>query len=310
MAKWSLADIPDQSGRRALVTGATDGLGLETALALAGKGAQVVLSGRNPQKGEAALTRIRQVHPLAEVTFEPAELGDLASVRALAERVSHLPLHLLVNNAGLMALPRREATADGFERQLGVNYLSHFALTGLLLDALRQASAPRVVSLASLAHRVGAIHEEDLQLRLSYAPFRAYAQSKLAMLMFAGELQRRSDANGWGVFSAAAHPGGSNTNLISSSHGPQGQTSAFMRVGERLAARVMQSAADGALPTLFAATAPDATPGGYYGPSGLLEIKGAPSPAKRSPASRDTEAAARLWAVSEKLTGVRYGDAA
>jgi NAD(P)-dependent dehydrogenase (short-subunit alcohol dehydrogenase family) len=204
---WTVSDIPDLGGRRALVTGATDGLGLQTALALAGRGAQVILSGRSPAKGQAALERIRAAWPAADVAFEPADLSDLAQVRDLARRTGGDPLDMLVNNAGIMGLPQRRETADGFEMQLGVNYLAHFVLTGELLDALRRGAMKRVVSLSSLAHVGGRLDFDDLQSSRTYTPFKAYGQSKLAMLMFALELQRRSDAHGWGLVSTAAHPG-------------------------------------------------------------------------------------------------------
>jgi NAD(P)-dependent dehydrogenase (short-subunit alcohol dehydrogenase family) len=299
---WTPADIGDLSGRRALVTGATDGLGLETALALAARGARVILTGRNPDKGARALDRIRREHPAADATFEPAELGDLARVRSLAHRVGTEPLDILVNNAGIMGVPR-STTAQGFEAQLGVNYLSHFVLTGTLLEALRQAPSPRVVSLSSMAHRMGRIDFDDLQGERSYSPFRAYAQSKLAMLLFADELQRRSDAHGWGLTSVAAHPGFARTNLMHA----DGASKAMARFGELLAPLVSHSAAEGAQPQLLAATRPDIAPASYWGPTRMGEMKGPPGPAKRAPQGRDTAVAARLWDVSQRLTDFPFG---
>ena len=302
---WTPADIPDLHGKRALVTGATDGLGRETALVLAGKGATVVLAGRNPTKGAAALDRIRAAHPSADITFEPVQLGDLATVRSLAQRVGAQPLDILVNNAGVMGVPRAD-TVNGFESQLGVNYLSHFVLTGALLGALRSAPAPRVVSLSSLAHRAGKIDFDDLQARQGYKPFKAYGQSKLAMLMFALELQRRSDRHGWGLTSAAAHPGFATTNLMHA----EGASKAAAKVGELIAPLFSHSAADGAQPQLLAATRPELPPASYWGPNGFMEIKGAPAPATISKAAADPTAAARLWEASQALTDNPFGPGA
>ncbi|UQV17916.1 SDR family oxidoreductase [Brevundimonas albigilva] len=252
MATWTTDDIPDQRGRLAIVTGATGGLGLETALALAGAGAEVVLAGRNPLKGDRAERMIRDRHPHAEVRFGLADLADLASIAAFGDRLlaDGRPIDILVNNAGVMALPRRETTADGFERQFGVNYLSHFALTGRLLPLLTAGRA-RVVQLSSMAHHGGRIRLDDLNHAHGYRPWPVYQQSKLAMLMFAVELQRRSDAHGWGLTSVAAHPGVANTDLMS--NGPGGLTG----FGARLFLPLLtHSAAAGALPSLMAATLP------------------------------------------------------
>ena len=296
---WTLADIPDLHGRTALVTGATDGLGLETARELARRGAKVLLAGRNPQKAEAALTRIRSELPDAELSFEPVELQDLATVRSLAQRAGAQGVDILINNAGIMGVPKRQ-TAQGFESQLGVNYLAHFVLTGSLLDALRSRPGARVVMLSSLAHRVGKINFDDLQSRQGYKPFVAYGQSKLAMLMFALELQRRSDRHGWGLLSTAAHPGFSNTNLMGADGTSKG-------VAKRLAPLVSQTAAQGAEPTLRAATDPGARPASYWGPTGMLEIKGPPGPAKISDRAADPAACARLWVASQALTDNPFG---
>ena len=300
---WSRADIPDQTGRRALVTGATGGLGFEVAAALLAAGAEVVLASRDPAKGEAALARLETGRGRAR--FEPLDLGDLASVRALAARIAgeDRPLDLLVANAGVMAPSRRETTVDGFERQFGVNYLGHFAMAGLLLPALRRAPAARVVTVASLAHRGGRIDFDDLQSR-RYSPFAAYGRSKAAMLMFARAFDRRSVEAGWGVRALAAHPGWSNTDLIR----PDGAVSRLFAAGAKLAAPLLaQSAAEGALPILQAATDPAAAPGGYLGPTGPGELKGPPGPAKSAAFVDDRAAQDRLWRESEALTGVRYG---
>ncbi|MFT3814417.1 MAG: oxidoreductase [Acidovorax sp.] len=301
MAAWSTADMPPQAGKLAVVTGATSGLGYQTALALAQAGAQVVLTGRNADKGHAAVEQIGQQVPGAQVAYQPLDLANLAEVAAFAGRmVRRKRLDILINNAGVMALPTRQTTHDGFEMQFGTNYLGHFALTARLLPLLRKAPAPRVVSLSSVAHRTGMIDFNDLQGARWYSPWKAYGQSKLAMLIFAQELQRRSDAAGWGLTSVAAHPGWAQTALFD---GPGGLVS-FMN---QFAAPVFgQSAADGALPILFAATSPDAAPGGYYGPNGLGELRGAPGPAFAMPQALSATTATRLWAESERLTGTAF----
>jgi NAD(P)-dependent dehydrogenase (short-subunit alcohol dehydrogenase family) len=310
MANWTTADIPRQNGRLAVITGATGGLGLETALALAGAGADVVLTGRNAQKGQAVLDTIRSRYPSAMIRYAHLDLASLASVRRFAEQFAdeHTSLDLLVNNAGVMTPPKRQTTSDGFELQFGTNYLGHFALTGQLLPLLFAAREPRVVNLSSIAHKGGAkIHFDDLQWQHSYSPWRAYGQSKLAMLMFALELQRRSDANGWGLLSNAAHPGYARTDLIANGPGADGLLQRFGRL--TLEPLASQSAADGALPTLFAATAPNAQPAGYYGPTGFFELKGPPGDARIARAVRDETVAARLWAISEALTNTRWSSA-
>ncbi len=301
---WSIADIPDQSGRIAVVTG-PGGLGFETALALAGAGARVILLGRNPDKGAAAVASIKAKTPRADVAFAPLDLASLPSVRACAAGLlTDLPrLDLLINNAGVMAPATRKETADGFELQFGVNYLGHFALTARLLPLLRQGDRPRVVSLSSIAHRMGSIRFPDLQWRYGYSAWGAYGQSKLAMLMFALELQRRSDAHAWGLLSLAAHPGFARTELIANGPAPRGALAALNGLFQPL---VSQSAAQGALPTLFAATAAEASGGGYYGPDGLLELTGSPAPAKIMPKAQRRDDAARLWQESERLTSQAF----
>ena len=305
MTDWTTADIPPLTGKTAVITGATGGLGYETALALAGAGADVVLTGRNDLKGRHALDRIRARFPSAKVIYETLDLASLASVADFAGRfaTSHAALDLLINNAGVMALPTRQTTEDGFEMQFGTNYLGHYALTARLLPRLRRANQPRVVNLSSMAHRSGAIDFDDLQGARAYRPWKAYSQSKLAMLMFALELQRRSDAAGWGVTSNAAHPGYARTDLMA--NGP-GANSLLWQINNLLRPFVSHSAADGALPTLFAATSPDAKGGGYYGPNGFYELKGPPAPAKIMPQANDAAVAARLWGISAALTGVSF----
>jgi len=303
---WTTNDIPDLSGRLAIITGATGGLGLETALVLAGKQAEVVLAARNPAKGAEAERLIRSRHPDAAVRFELLDLASLASVRAFAERylATGRPIDILIDNAGVMALPTRQTTVDGFEMQFGTNYLSHFALVGRLLPLLIGAKA-RVAQLSSVAHRSGHIRLDDLNYQTHYSPWSVYQQSKLAMLMFALELQRRSDAHGWGLTSVAAHPGFARTDLIANGHA--GKPGLFARGARLLEAVLSHSAADGALPILMAATLPDPTPGGYYGPTGFQEMKGPPGVAAIKRQAKDADVARGLWAESERLTGVTYG---
>lgn len=314
MSTWTTQDIPPQQGRKVVITGATGGLGYETALALAKAGADVLMTGRNQAKGKDALARVKATVPGAKVRYAHLDLADLASVEAFAGQLAGEweAIDLLVNNAGVMTPPTRHETADGFELQFGTNYLGHFALTGRLLPLLRQGQKTRVVNPSSGAHRIqAAIHFDDLQWRKRYRPWAAYAQSKLAMILFAFELQRRSDAKDWGLLSNAAHPGYALTDLQTSGPrmGQNGRSSPFDWLGVLLAPVLSQSAAEGALPTLFAATAPDAKPAGYYGPQGLFEMKGAVGEARIGKHARDRAVAARLWDVSRELTGVRWPDA-
>ena len=296
------AEIPSQFGKMAVVTGATGGLGYETALALAKAGAEVILTGRDDRKGQSAIEKISREVIGAKISYEHLDLASLASIADFVQRMGvRQSLDLLINNAGVMALPRRQTTADGFEMQFGTNYLGHFALTARLMPLLRRSSGPRVVSVSSLAHRTGFIDFGDLQGARAYSPWKAYGQSKLACLIFALELQRRSDAGGWNLTSNAAHPGFSRTNLFAS--GPGG----LLSVATDFAAPLFgHSAADGARPILFAATSPQAKPGAYYGPGGIGELRGAPAPALIMPQARDAATAARLWDASEKLTGTSF----
>jgi NAD(P)-dependent dehydrogenase (short-subunit alcohol dehydrogenase family) len=305
MSGWTTADIPSQYGKTAVITGATGGLGYETALALASAGATVVLTGRSDAKGRTALEWIRAQFPKARISYETLDLASLASVADFAARfaAAYPSLDLLINNAGVMALPKRQVTADGFEMQLGTNYLGHYALTANLLPLLRRAHQPRVVNLSSLAHRSGTINFDDLQSARSYTPWKAYSQSKLAMLMFALELQRRSDAAGWGLISNAAHPGYARTDLIANGPGASGL---LWQLNKSLRPLMSHSAAAGALPTLLAATSAQAKAGGYYGPNGFYGLKGPPAPAKIMPHAKDGVVAARLWDISAALTGVSF----
>ncbi|WP_372617147.1 SDR family oxidoreductase [Falsiroseomonas sp.] len=308
MAGWTARDIPPQRGRVALVTGATGGIGFEVARALAAAGAEVLFAVRDRGKAEAAMACVAGETPGARLGFVPLDLGELRSVRGCAEEVAarHPALHLLVNNAGVMALPTRRLTADGFERQLGVNFLGHFALAARLLPLLRTATSPRVVTVTSLAYRFGRLRFEDLQGERKYRPWRAYAQSKLAALSFALELQRRSDRGGWGVASIAAHPGWAMTNLYANGPASEGATPLLLRLMRRATRLFSHSAEIGARPLLFAATAAEARPGGHYGRCRLCELRGPPAPARITAAARDEVAAARLWQAAEALTGTRF----
>jgi NAD(P)-dependent dehydrogenase (short-subunit alcohol dehydrogenase family) len=300
---WTGDDIPDQTGRLAVVTGANSGLGLVTARELARAGATVVVACRDTGKGERALDTIRSAVPGAQAEVQQLDLADLASVRAFAARVGevHDSVDLLINNAGVMAPPRR-TTVDGFESQLATNYLGHFALTGLLLGPLLAASHPRVVTLSSAAHRIGRINFDDLQSERRYHRWLAYGQSKLADLLFAFELQRRAGAAGANLESMAAHPGYAATNLQTA--GPQVTAE---RWGMTVANRVIAQSADmGALPTLYAATAPGLPGGTFVGPDAWGGMRGHPRTVTASARAYDTESARRLWAVSEELTGEHY----
>jgi NAD(P)-dependent dehydrogenase (short-subunit alcohol dehydrogenase family) len=300
--KWTADRIPEQSGRLAVVTGANSGLGLITARELARKGARVVLACRNTEKGADALRQIEAEVPGVQATVWALDLGSLESVRAFVERYrsEHDGLDLLINNAGVMAPPRRE-TADGFELQLGTNHLGHFALTAQLIGAMEGRSDARVVTLSSGAHRMGRIDFDDLQRERGYSRWRAYGQSKLANLLFAMELDRRLRAAGSAVKSLAAHPGYAATNLQSAA--PPLLDRIVMVVTNHL---IAQSAEMGALPTLYAATEPGLEGGMYIGPDGKGEHRGYPTPFGMTSAARDEEVAARLWTVSEELTGVHF----
>jgi NAD(P)-dependent dehydrogenase (short-subunit alcohol dehydrogenase family) len=300
MAKWTNADIPDQTGRTAVITGANTGLGLETAAALAARGARVVLAVRNLEKGKQAATRITADAPGAEVELQELDLSSLESVRTAAEqlRVDHDHIDLLINNAGVMYTPK-STTADGFELQFGTNHLGHFAFTGLLLDRLLPVPGSRVVTVSSLGHRIrAAIHFDDLQWERSYSRVGAYGQAKLANLLFTYELQRRLAPTGTTI-AAAAHPGGSNTELMRNMPRP-------LVVMTELLAPLFQDAALGALPTLRAATDPGVSGGQYFGPDGFGQTRGYPKVVRSSAQSHDVDLQRRLWTVSEELTGVVY----
>lgn len=306
---WTTADIPSQTGRFAVVTGATSGLGYETALALAAAGAEVVLAARNETKGAEAVARIRAAHPQANVRFERLDLAVLASVRDCAERLcaEQRGVDLLVNNAGVMALPKRQVTVDGFERQFATNYLGHFALTAHMLPLLRRAAPEaRVVNVSSLAASLPSIDLSDLQSERVYVPFRSYGMTKLAQLMFALEFQHRSEAAGWGVASLAAHPGWAGTEIIGNGPASSGWRAKAWRILKPILTPFSPPVAPAALPILFAAAASEARGGTFYGPTGWRELRGPLGVAQIPQQAQDTAAAARLWETSEQLVAVRY----
>jgi NAD(P)-dependent dehydrogenase (short-subunit alcohol dehydrogenase family) len=303
---WTADDLPDLSGRTILITGANSGIGYEAAMQFARKRAQVVLACRSMEKARVAADQIAAAAPAAAVKVMELDLSSLASVRAFADAFhrQHRFLHVLCNNAGVMALPYRR-TADGFEMQFGTNHLGHFALTGMLLDLLLATEDARVVTVASGMHRIGRIRFDDLQWQHGYRKWLAYGQSKLANLLFAFELQRRAAAAGAKLVSVACHPGYAATNLQAA--GPRMQGSSLLESLMGTANRFFaQSAAMGALPTLYAAAAVDVGGGDYIGPNGLGEMWGHPTKVECSASARDTSTAARLWQISEQLTGVRY----
>jgi NAD(P)-dependent dehydrogenase (short-subunit alcohol dehydrogenase family) len=306
MSAWTADDIPPLSGRTAVVTGANSGLGFHTALELARHGADVVMASRDASRGRDALERVRTEVPDAKAVVAIVDLADLSSVRAFAAtlREGGNPIDVLVNNAGVMALPRRQ-TADGFEMQIGTNHLGHFALTGLLLPALLVRPGSRVVTVSSAVAQAGRIHFDDLQGERRYWRWGAYAQSKLANLLFAFELDRRAAAAGTGLISVAAHPGFAATNLQAAASRTQGHP--IRARASALGAQLMgQPAAAGALPLLYAATEPDVHGGDYYGPDGPSSIRGHPTMVTPPHRALDAELAGRLWAESERLTGVTF----
>lgn len=299
-------DAPSTSDRVAVITG-TGGLGYEAARQIAARGLRIMLAGRNAEKGRLAVAALREASPHGDIHFERLDLASLASIAAfsvaLAEKFA--AIDLLICNAGIMSPPLRRTTEDGFELQLGVNYLGHFALTGQLLPLLRAARSARVVSVTSLAQHHGTVDLGDVQSELRYSPGRAYCASKFAQASFARELDRRSREAGWGIESLAAHPGFARTKLFEGDHartrGPK------ILLTSLLGHLIGQSAADGAAPVVHAATAPDAKGGELYGPKGLFEMRGPPGPCKFAKASDDRDGAARLWTLSENLTDTRFG---
>jgi NAD(P)-dependent dehydrogenase (short-subunit alcohol dehydrogenase family) len=295
-SKWTGKDMPDLAGKTAIVTGANSGIGYETARALAGKRATVILACRSPEKGETAAGGIAREHPSVKAEPMLLDLGDLSSVRRFASEFAgrYDRLDLLVNNAGIMATPFKK-TFDDFEAQFATNHLGHFALTGLLLERILYAPRARVITVSSGGHCFGEIDFDNLNGDVRYDPRRAYAQTKLANLLFTYELQRRFEGAGVEAVAAAAHPGWTATNL-----------QAHWRTVRIMNLFLAQKPVMGALPTLYAATAPDVRGGEYYGPDGWQELRGYPVRVSSSSRSHDAAVAARLWEVSEELTGVRY----
>ncbi len=304
MSKWTPRQIPSQQGRLAIVTGANSGIGYQTSRYLARAGAAVLLACRNAEKGEAARAKIAADYPAANVQVRVLDVADLDSVRRFATEFLNddKPLDLLINNAGVMALPERRTTPQGFEMQFGTNHLGHFALTGMLLPALLRQAGSRVVTVASIAHKGGKLNFDDLNAERSYDPRGAYQQSKLANVVFGLEFDRRLRARAAGTQSIVAHPGVAVTNIISNGmgNGLQG------RIVNALMPLVAQSDDRGSWPLLYAATSPEARGGGYYGPDGIAEIKGTPVEVKPKPHAMDAAAGKRLWDISEELTGIRY----
>ena len=313
MAKDLVATVPDLSGKLAVITGANSGLGFGLTRRLSAAGADVVMAIRNRAKGEAATEEILQTVPDAKLTIKSLDLSSLASVAALGEQLNAecRPIDILINNAGVMTPPERDTTADGFELQFGSNHLGHFALTAHLLPLLRAATGARVVSLSSLAARYGKIHFDDPQFEKSYSANAAYGQSKLAVLMFARELDRRSREAGWGIMSNAAHPGLTMTNLQISgpSHGREKPAlmERLYKASWRWTPFMWQEISDGSRPALYAAAAPQAQGGAFYGPLGFTETAGGGVKPAHVPArARNDADCRRLWELSEQLTGVTY----
>ena len=301
--------VPDLSGKRAVVTGASDGIGLGLATRLAAAGAEVLLPVRNPRKGEAATTTIRQRNPNANVSLRALDLSSLDSVAALGEalREEGHPIHILINNAGVMTPPDRQTTADGFELQFGTNHLGHFALVGHLLPLLRVGRA-RVTSQISVAANRNSINWDDLNWERSYDGMRAYSQSKIAFGLFGLELDRRSQANGWGITSNLSHPGIAPTSLLAARpEVGRDQDTRGVRLIRTLSARgiLVGTVETAQLPALYAATSPDAESGGFYGPRGLGHMGGPPGEQKLFSSLRSAEDAERIWQVSEELVNVR-----
>lgn len=300
--KWNSNDMPSLEGQVWVVTGANSGLGLESSRALALKGATVVMGCRDPQRAQSGADDVKKSAPNAKLELESLDLASLKSIEDFCARMAtaHPVIDGLINNAGVMATPRK-TTADGFELQLGTNHLGHFALTMRLLPSLEKAKSPRVVNVSSDLHKRGDLHFDDLMLEKSYSPWGAYGNSKLANLLFTYELARKLQGAGKKTLSAAAHPGYAATNL-------QGGTGSkfltfFMGIGNAVLA---QSAAMGALPQLYAATASDVKSGEYFGPGGFMGMKGHPVRVDSNDRSKDTVAAAELWKASEKLTGLSF----
>jgi len=301
---WTASKIPQRNGGLAVITGSTEGIGYEDALALSAAGWNVIMMGRNAQKGAESIARIYQANPKAKVSFEKIDLADLSSIKAFALRMTSKgqAINLLINNAGVMTPPKRLETADGFELQFGINHIGHFALTAQLLPLLRKSPGARVVTVSSVANRAGIINFDDLESRSSYVPMKAYGQAKLANLMFALELQRQSEKHGWGIMSLAAHPGVSRTNLLITGAG-RWSTAGMMRTFFPF---LFQPSSQGALPTLYASTSLEAKGGQYYGPDKMGETRGFPAIAKIPAQAEDLTASLKLWEISLQLAKVEF----
>lgn len=302
MSLWPGAQVPDLSGQTIIVTGANSGIGYYAAMEFAKAGADIVLACRSAERGGKALAGINAAAP-GRARLELLDLADLTSIQAFATKLKAGggKIDILLNNAGVMAPPTRQTTAQGFELQLGVNFLGHFLLTALLLEQMVNAPAPRIIQVSSIAHRQGRMAWEDLQSQHHYKAWNAYRQSKLAMLIFAQELARRSIQGGWGVVSLAAHPGIAATELVA--NGP-GRNSLIAQL-QKLGAPFIQQPGDaGAWPLILAGIDPGPTQGMYYGPQGFKECRGRPGPGKIEPKAMDADAGQRLWNIAEQLTGV------
>lgn len=301
---WNASRIPVRNSGLAVITGSTEGVGYEDAVALSSAGWNVIIMGRNAQKGADSIAKIHQINSKAKISFEKIDLADLSSIKAFASRMNKKghAIDLLINNAGVMTPPKRLETADGFELQFGTNHIGHYALTAQLLPLLCKSPYARVVTVSSVANRAGVINFDDLQSISSYNPSKAYSQSKLANLMFALELQRQSEKHGWGITSIAAHPGVSRTNLLITGAG-RWSGPGIMRT---LLPFLFQPTAQGALPTLYAATSPEAKGGAYYGPNKMMETRGYPAIAKIPAQAMDENVATKLWEVSQEISGVDF----
>lgn len=311
MHKWSENDIPDLTGKRVLITGGASGIGLEAARALALHGADVIVADRNEHIGRTIPDRIRALRADARISFRPLDLSHLQTVKDFAASMiaEGEPLDILINNAGIQPISDRRTSSDGFELTFAIGHLGHFTLTGLLLPLLHAAPSPRVVTVSSMVHGRGGFDWADLQMERGYRAQRAYNQTKLANLLFAREFQRRIDEAGSKIRSIAVHPGVAQTSI-----GDNRRQLGKFGLGDYVVSSILtvvmpylgQPAAAGALPTLYAATAPDAAGGGFYGPDGFGEMKGAPGPARIKPAAQDMAIARKLWDLTEQMTGIRF----
>ena len=303
--KWTAEQIPSEAGKTVLITGANSGIGFQAALELARHGAYVLMGCRNAVKGQEALDRLRREAPGGGAEVVELDMASLASIRAFAAGFAArgIALDVLINNAGVMALAKRELTADGFERQFGTNHLGHFALTGLVMPQLLAAPAPRVVTVASLAHRNGKIDFANLQSERGYKPWDAYGESKLANILFANELDRHARAANSRLISVSVHPGVSQTSIVANGPGASDLKTLLLFTFAKF---LTSKDAEGALPTLYAATSADVRGGQFIGPDGFMEFKGSPTVVKPRAHALDQAVGQRLWTASEELTGVIY----